>query len=82
MAVVSLACWWHHHARLVYDWHNMGYTIMAQSLGRRHGLVSSFEAAAMLPAALRHDMTRTTRWGQVGIEREDGILAGGSGGEV
>ena len=39
MAVVAFACWWHHHAKLVYDWHNFGYTIMAQSLGRRHWLV-------------------------------------------
>ena len=41
MAVVSFACWWHHHAKLVYDWHNFGFTIMAQSLGQRHWLVRS-----------------------------------------
>ena len=40
MAVVSLACWWHHHAKLVYDWHNFGFTLMALSVGRKHWLVS------------------------------------------
>ena len=41
MAVVAFACWWHRGARLVYDWHNFGYTLMAMSLGRRHWLVST-----------------------------------------
>ncbi len=82
MAVVSLACWWHHRARLVYDWHNMGYTIMAQSLGRRHWLVSSVAAATMLPAAFQHDTIGTTGLGHVGIEQKFSMSAGGSGGEV
>jgi len=38
MAVVSLAAWWH-HARLIYDWHNFAYTLMALNLGRHHWLV-------------------------------------------
>ena len=33
-----LACWWH-KAKLVIDWHNFGYTLMALSMGRRHPLV-------------------------------------------
>lgn len=39
MAVVAFACWWHQGAKLIYDWHNFGYTLMAMSLGRRHWLV-------------------------------------------
>ena len=57
MAVVSLACWWHHRAKLVYDWHNMGYTIMAQSLSRRHWLVSNAPAAITLRSLLTCGMT-------------------------
>lgn len=34
-----MACWWH-HAKLVIDWHNFGYTIMSMTLGQRHPLVS------------------------------------------
>lgn len=40
MALCSLAAWWH-HAKLIHDWHNFGYTLMALSLGRRHWLVST-----------------------------------------
>jgi beta-1,4-mannosyltransferase len=29
-----------HHARLVFDWHNFAYTLMAINLGRSHPLVS------------------------------------------
>ncbi len=38
MALCSLAAWWH-HAKLIHDWHNFGYTLMAMHLGRRHWLV-------------------------------------------
>ncbi len=49
MAVVSLAAWWH-HARLIYDWHNFAYTLMALNLGRHHWLVRAVppEVAASL----------------------------------
>jgi len=44
MAVVSLAAWWH-HAKLIYDWHNFAYTLMALNLGRHHWLVSASETS-------------------------------------
>lgn len=42
MAVVSFAAWWH-NAKLLYDWHNFGYTLMALNLGRNHWLVEMAE---------------------------------------
>lgn len=39
-----LVCWLaaaRHRARLVFDWHNFAYTLMALGLGRRHPLVSA-----------------------------------------
>ena len=47
MALCSLAAWWH-HAKLIYDWHNFGYTLMTLSLGRGHWLVSG-SVCAMRP---------------------------------
>ena len=37
--ICVMACWWH-NAKLVIDWHNFGYTIMAMTMGQRHPLVS------------------------------------------
>ena len=39
LMICVMACWWH-NAKLVIDWHNFGYTIMAMTMGRRHPLVS------------------------------------------
>ncbi len=44
-----LVCWLaaqRHRAKLIYDWHNFGYTLMAISLGRRHTLVRLDEDTA------------------------------------
>ena len=38
MAVCRLAAW-RHTARLVFDWHNFAYTLMALGMGARHPLV-------------------------------------------
>ena len=46
MALCSLAAWWH-HAKLIYDWHNFGYTLMMLSLGRGHWLVSGSVCACV-----------------------------------
>ena len=51
MAICSLATWWH-SARLIHDWHNFGYTLMAMSLGRRHWLVSSAALIDVLMTAV------------------------------
>ena len=53
MAIVSLAAWWH-HARLIYDWHNFAYTLMALNLGRHHWLVRAAPGAAASPACRHH----------------------------
>lgn len=42
MAIVSFAAWWH-NAKLLYDWHNFGHTLMALNLGRHHWLVEAAE---------------------------------------
>ena len=43
------ACWWH-HAKLVLDWHNFGYTIMSMTMGSHHPLVLLFTLSAIKSA--------------------------------
>ena len=55
LALCSFACWWY-GARLVVDWHNFGYSIMALTMGHTHMLVrlpdSTYTVCKLCPSPM------------------------------